>query len=50
MLTTWRRQKKLVEGFVDVLYSAVNEEDDFTVFHNDLVEHNTDDGMEEKKD
>ena len=28
---------------------AVNEEDDFTVFHNDLVEHNTDDGMEETK-
>ena len=23
-----------------------NEEDDFTEFHNDLVEHNTDDGME----
>ena len=28
---------------------TVNEEDDFTVFHNDLVEHNTDDGMEENK-
>ena len=25
---------------------TVNEEDDFTDFHNDLVEHNTDDGME----
>ena len=25
---------------------TVNEEDDFTEFHNDLVEHNTDDGME----
>ena len=24
----------------------MNEEDDFTEFHNDLVEHNTDDGME----
>ena len=28
---------------------TVNEEDDFTEFHNDLVEHNTDDGMEEDK-
>ena len=28
---------------------TVNKEDDFTVFHNDLVEHNTDDGMEENK-
>ena len=28
---------------------TVNEEDDSTVFHNDLVEHNTDDGMEENK-
>ena len=27
----------------------VNEENDVTVFHNDLVEHNTDDGMEEQK-
>ena len=27
----------------------VNEENDFTVFHNDLVEHNTDDGMGETK-
>ena len=27
----------------------VNEEDDFTVFRNDLVEHNTDDGMEDNK-
>ena len=25
---------------------TVNEEDDFTEFHNDLVEHNTDDGTE----
>ena len=25
---------------------TVNEEDDFTKFHNDHVEHNTDDGME----
>ena len=25
---------------------TINEEDDFTEFHNDLVEHNTDDGME----
>ena len=31
LLTTWRRQKKLVGGIVDVLYSAQwNEEDDFT--------------------
>ena len=28
---------------------TVNEEDDFTEFHHDLVEHNTDDGMEEKQ-
>ena len=28
---------------------TVNEEDDFTVFHNDHVEHNTDDGMDENK-
>ena len=27
-------------------FRTVNEEDDFTEFHNDLVEHNTDDGME----
>ena len=27
----------------------VTEEDDFTVFHNDLVKHNTDDGMEQNK-
>ena len=43
MLTTWRRQKKLVGGIVDVLYSAqLNEDDDFIVFH-------TDDGMDGNK-
>ena len=35
MLTTLRRQKKLVAGI-----DTENEEDDFTDFHNDLVEHN----------
>ena len=29
---------------------TVIEEDDFTMFHSDLVEHNTDDGMDEIKD
>ena len=42
MLTTWRRQKKLVE------LRTVNEDEDFIVFHNDLVEHGADDGMDEK--
>ena len=32
-----------------LLLRIVNEENDFTVFHNDFVEHNTDDGMEETK-
>ena len=27
----------------------MNEDEDFIVFHNDLVEHDTDDGMDEKK-
>ena len=34
-----RRRGRLVLG-------TVKEEEDFTVFHNDLVEHNADDGME----
>ena len=28
---------------------TVNEDEDFIVFHNDLVEYDTDDGMDEKK-
>ena len=32
-----------------LVFRTVNDEDDFTVFHNDLVEHNTDDGMEENQ-
>ena len=48
MLTTWRQQSKEAGGRHrgrPVLRTG-NEEDDFTAFHNDLVEHNTDDGME----
>ena len=49
---------KLVNGIVDVLYSSqraktglltANEEAGHIAFHNDLVEHDTDDGMDENK-
>ena len=47
MPTTWRRQKKASGRHRGrPVLRTVNEEDDFTEFHNDLVEHNTDDGME----
>ena len=50
MLTMWRRHIEAGGRHRGrPALRTVNEDDDFIVFHNDLVEHNTDDGLDEKK-